>query len=61
MKKVREKIKKLIDEFSKLKIKKIRRNLYEIKKQKNISALKMKEIEKNLLEIEKNLFKPKKY
>ena len=47
--------------FSKLKIKEIRKNLYEIENEKNPSESKIKEIEKNLTELEENLFKTKKY
>ena len=41
--------------FSKSKINKIRRNLYEIENKKNISSPKIKKIEKNVHELEKNL------
>ena len=47
--------------FSKSKINKIRRSLYDIKNPKNLFGSKIKEIEKNLLELEKNFFNPKKY
>ena len=43
--------------FSKSKINKIRRNLYEIGNKKNLSAPKIKEIEKDLIELEENLSK----
>ena len=47
--------------FSKLKIKEIRKNLYKVENEKNLSESKIKEIEKNLTELEKNLSKTKKY
>ena len=47
--------------FSKSKIKKIRKNLYNMKNPKNLSESKIKEIEKNLLELEESLSKLKKY
>ena len=47
--------------FSKLKIKEIRKNLYKIKNEKNLSDSKIKEIERNLTELEENLSKTKKY
>ena len=47
--------------FSKLKIKEIRKNLYEIENGKNPSESKIKEIERNLTELEENLSKTKKY
>ena len=60
-----EKIKKEFNEsrytFSKSKINEIRRNLYEIKNEKNLFESKIKEIERNLTELEYNLFKPKTY
>ena len=60
-----EKIRKEFDEsryrFSKLKIKEIRKNLYEIENEKNPSESKIKEIERNLTDIEENLSKTKKY
>ena len=43
------------------KIKKIRKNLYEIENRKNISELKIKDIEKNLFELEESLSRHKKY
>ena len=45
----------------KLKIKEIRKNLYEIENEKNLSESKIKEIEKNLTELEENLSETKKY
>ena len=42
--------------FSKPEIKEVRRNLYKIKKQENLSTPKVKEIENNLLELEKKAF-----
>ena len=60
-----EKISKEFNEsrykFSKLKIKEIRKNLYEIENEKNPSESKIKEIERNLTELEENLFKTKRY
>ena len=47
--------------FSKLKIKEIRKNLYEIENEKNFSESKIKEIEKKFTELEENLSKIKKY
>ena len=46
--------------FSKSKIKEIRRNLYEIKNKQNLFAQRMKEIEESLDELERNLSKTKK-
>ena len=46
---------------SKLKIKEIRKNLYEIENEKNLSESKIKEIEKNLTELEETLCETKKY
>ena len=48
------------DRFSKLKIKEITKNLYEIEKN-NLSESRTKEIEKNLFELEESLSKLKKY
>ena len=45
--------------FSKSKVNKIRRNLYEIENKKNLSEVKIKKIEKNINELEKNLCKKK--
>ena len=61
IKKIREDFNKLRGRFLKPKIKKIRRNLYEIENKKNLSKSKIKRIEENLLDLEKNLFKFKKY
>ena len=59
-----EKIRKEFNEsrykFSKLKIKEIRENLYEIENEKNPSESKIKEIERNLTKLEENLSKTKK-
>ena len=61
----REKIRKEFNEarhkFSKLKVKEVRKNLYEIENEKNLSESKIKEIERNLTELEENLSKTKKY
>ena len=59
LEKIREIIKEIRRKFSKSKINKIRRNLYGIENEKNISAQKIKEIEKNLLELEKIFFNQK--
>ena len=60
-----EKIRKEFNEsrykFSTLKIKEIRKDLYEIENEKNPSESKIKEIEKNLSELEENLFKTKNF
>ena len=61
IKKIREDFNKLKDRFLKPKIKKIRRNLYEIENKNNLSKSKIKEIEQNLIELEKSLFKLNKY
>ena len=61
IKKIREEFNKLKDKFLKPKIKEIRKNLYEIENKKNLSKLKVKEIEGNLYELEKSLFKFEKY
>ena len=45
--------------FSKLKIKEVRKNIYEIENEKNLSESKIKEIGKNLTELEENLSKTK--
>ena len=59
-----EKIRKEFNEsrykFSKIKIREIRKNLYEIENEKNPSESKIKEIERNLTELEENLSKTKK-
>ena len=47
--------------FSKLKIKAITKNHYEIENEKNPSESKIKEIERNLTELEQNLSTTKKY
>ena len=52
---ISKKFNELRHEFSKSKINKIRRNLYEIENKKNNSSPKIKKIEKNLHELEKNL------
>ena len=49
------------DRFLQLKIKKNRRNFYEIENEKNLSKSKIKEIEKNLIELEESIFKLNKY
>ena len=49
MKKIRKKINKFGDRFSKSKIKEIRRNLCEIENKKNLSKTRIKEIKKIFL------------
>ena len=44
-----------------MKIKEIRKNLYETENEKNPSQSKIKELERKLTELEENLFKTKKY
>ena len=44
-----------------MKIKEIRKNLYEIENEKNPSESKIKQIERNLTELEENLSKTKKH
>ena len=58
---MRKEFNELRYKVSKLKIKKIRKNLYEIENEKNLSESKIKEIEKNLTELEENLSKTKTY
>ena len=65
---LKEKIEKIRKEFnesrhkcSKLKIKEIRKNCYEMENKKTFSESKIKEIKKNLTELEENLSKTKKY
>ena len=59
--KIRREFNKSRHTFSKSKIKEIKRNLYEIKNEKNLFALRMKEIEEILDELERNFSKTKKY
>ena len=61
IRKIREDFNKLRDRFLKPKIKKIRRNLYEIKNKENLSKSKIKEIEQNIIELEESLLKINKY
>ena len=60
-----EKIRKEFNEsrykFSKLKMKEIGKNLYEIENEKNPSEPKINEIERNLTELEENLSQTKEY
>ena len=58
---IKENFNELRHAFPKLKIKEIRRSLYNIKNPENLSILKIKEIEKNLNELEESLSKLKKY
>ena len=61
IKKIKEDFNKLRYGFLKLKIKKNRKNLHDIKNPRNLSKSKTKEIEQNLIELEESLFKLKKY
>ena len=58
---IKEDFNKTRDRFLKLKIKKIRRNFYEIENEKNLSKSKIKETEQNLIELEESIFKLNKY
>ena len=60
-KKIRKDFNKLRNRYLKLKIKEIRRNLYEIECEKNLSKSETKEMEQNLIELEESLFKLNKY
>ena len=53
LKNIREDLNKLRHKFSKSKIKEIRKNLYEIESNKNLSTQKIKEIEKSLSRLKK--------
>ena len=57
--KIRKKFNGSRHKFSKSKINEIRRNIYEIENEKNLSLPKIKEIEKNLIELVENLSKTK--
>ena len=59
--KIRKKCNESRDTFSTSKVKKSRRNLYEIVNKNNLSTPKIKNTEKNLFELEKNLSKLNKY
>ena len=59
--KIRKEFNKSRHKFSKLKIKEIRKTLYQIENEKSLSELKVNEIERNLTELEENLSKTKKY
>ena len=61
IKNIKEDFNKLRYGFLKLKIKKNRKNLHDIKNPRNLSKSKTKEIEQNLIELEESLFKLKKY
>ena len=61
IKKIKEDFNKLRYGFLKLKIKKNRKNLHDIKNPRNLSKSKAKEIEQNLIELVESLFKLKKY
>ena len=61
IKKIKEDFNKLRYGFFKSKPIEIRKNLYGIKDQKNISKSKIKEIEQNIIELEKGLLKLNKY
>ena len=58
---IREEFNESRYKFFKLKIKEIRKKLYEIKNEKKPSKSKIKEIERNLTELEENPSKTKKY
>ena len=58
---IRKDFNKLRDRFLKPKLKEIKRNLYEIENEKNLSKSEIKEIEKNFIELEESLFKLNKY
>ena len=60
-KKIKKDFNELRNRFSKPQIKEIRRSLYDIKNQKNLSKSKIKRIEKNLLELEETPSRFKKY
>ena len=60
-KKIRKDFNELRDRLFKPKIKKIRRNLYEIENKNNLSTQKIKKIEENLHELENSLSKLKNY
>ena len=61
IKKIKEDFNKLRYGFSKLKIKEVRKNLYNIKNPKNLSKSKIKEIQQNIIKLEESLFKLRKY
>ena len=61
IKEIKKDFNKLKYRFSKSKINEFRRGLYNIKKQKNLSALEIKKTEKNLLQLEKSLYNLKKH
>ena len=61
LKKIRKDFNKLRNRFLKPKIKELRRNLYRIENEKNLSKSKIKKIEQNLTELEESLFKLNKY
>ena len=61
LERIRKEFNKSRYKFSKLKIKEIRKNLYEIENEKNPSKSRIKEIERNLTELEENLLKTNKY
>ena len=57
IKKIREKLKKLKDRFSKPKMKEITTKLFEIEKNENPSRLEKKEIEQSPTKLEEDLFR----
>ena len=61
IKKIKEDFDNLRYGFSKLKIKEVRKNLYNIKNPKNLSKSKIKEIQQNIIKLEESLFKLRKY
>ena len=61
IKNIREDLNKLKRKFLRSKINKIRRDLYEIENEENLSRSKIKEIEQNLTELEKSIYNANKY
>ena len=61
VKKIRQEFNKVRDRFLKPKIKEIRKNLHETENKNILSKSKIKRITKNLLELEESLSKLKKY
>ena len=61
IKKIRKNFSKLRDRFLRSKIKEIRKNLYEIENNDNLSESKIKEVNQNLIKLEQTLPSLKKY
>ena len=61
IKNIREDLNKLKRKFLRSKINKIRRDLYEIENEENLSRSKIKEIKQNLTELEKSIYNANKY